>query len=108
MKMTGAESGNSAYQIGGVCLTYEIGPYCCQCLFELRAPPANFIFQRLAHMVAKLPKGGDSGSWIETDSDSPDWCGLLVGGDHLLGYACEAQDIIDAAQINNGLQLVLA
>ncbi len=104
----GAMSGRTNYEVGGVAVVYSIGGVCFGNLFEVRPPaPRGMISGKLQSAFARVPQRGDSGAWIERTS-APDWCGILVAADHLMGYATESDSVIVEANKTFGMALKLA
>jgi hypothetical protein len=91
VETTGRTSGHRLLEIGGMAVTYQFqaspaGPkYCFKNLFEVRWPYSN----------RKPPvQPGDSGSWVcMPDSTGLAWCGMIIGGDRMIGYAAFTEKI---------------
>ena len=87
VEIAGKSSGIRRLVIGGLAVTYRFRSYngeyyCFKNLFELRWPS----YWRL--MGGSPVESGDSGAWVcNANSSSFGWCGMVVGGDRLLGYA---------------------
>lgn len=107
--LRGGKSGVHAYETGGLVITYSPGAsnVCFENMFEVRPlSPGGILNQRVRNIWASVPTQGDSGSWIETGS-TPEWCGVLVAADGLMGYALEASDVLNEANTAFGMQLQL-
>jgi hypothetical protein len=108
INVAGAVTGAAAYEVGGACVIYQIGGICFGNLFEVRPPlPCGILSPRVSALVATVPHPGDSGAWVKR-AGAPDWCGVVVASDHLMGYALEADKIIDEANTAFGMNLRLA
>jgi hypothetical protein len=91
VETTGRTSGHRLLEIGGMAVTYQFegspgGPkYCFKNLFEVRWPYSS----------KKPPvQAGDSGSWVcMPDSSGLVWCGMVIGGDRMIGYAAFTEKI---------------
>jgi hypothetical protein len=89
VETTGRTSGHRLLEIGGMAVTYQFeastgGPkYCFKNLFEIRWP----------RLKRKPPvQSGDSGSWVCLPSSNGfAWCGMVIGGDRVNGYAAFAE-----------------
>lgn len=104
-----AQTGVAAFEVGGAVLTYCPGnsQVCFENLFEVRPPaPSGLLNPRLKTAFATVPIQGDSGGWIETQSK--EWCGMLVATDHLMGYALEAEDVVKEVNQAWGMNLAVA
>ena len=82
MELTGSQSGNKVLEVGGlvqVCqFSLDGNTYCYKNLFELR--------ETYSHNKPVQP--GDSGAWVcQGEGSNIGWCGIVVGGDSLIGYA---------------------
>jgi hypothetical protein len=95
VEIAGKSSGNRKLAIGGLAVTYRFrshnGDYFCfKNLFELRWPS-------YWHLLSGSPvQSGDSGAWVCNPSASGfAWCGMVVGGDRVLGYAQFSESIQD-------------
>lgn len=89
-----APGGLQRYEVGGTSLIQEVGGCCFENLFEVRPPaPTGIVSARVKGLFASVPSGGDSGSWVHRVA-AAEWCGMLVGADHLMGYAFEAEDVL--------------
>jgi hypothetical protein len=107
--LRGGMSGVQNYEVGGTVITYCPGNsnVCFENMFEVRPPSSSGIVSpRLRSFLANVPTQGDSGGWLETVSPT-EWCGVLVAADSLMGYALEADDILDEANATFGVQLQL-
>jgi hypothetical protein len=81
--------------------------FCFENLFEVRTATTRLpIDPRLAQLFQMPPQPGDSGSWIEVNGpQGSQWCGMLVGVDGEMGYAIEAEAVINWARDEHGLDL---
>jgi hypothetical protein len=91
VETTGRTSGHRLLEIGGMAVTYQFqsspgGPkYCFKNLFELRWTYSN---------TNPPVQPGDSGSWVcMPDSTGLAWCGMVIGGDRMIGYAVFSEKI---------------
>ncbi|SRR6266550_4486112 len=108
ISIAGGESGRHPYEVGGVGMVYPVGGVCFGNLFEVRPPaPRGIVSAKLKAALATIPKQGDSGAWVERSS-VPDWCGVVVAADHLMGYAMESDSVISEANRQFGMDLGLA
>lgn len=108
--LRGGMSGIQNYEVGGMVITYCPGNsnVCFENMFEVRPPSqGGIVSPRVRNFLATVPTQGDSGGWLETVSPV-EWCGVLVAADSLMGYALEADDILNEANATFGLQLRLA
>jgi hypothetical protein len=106
--VAGAETGAASYEVGGACSIYQIGGICFDNLFEVRPPsPRGILSPRVGAFIAKVPQPGDSGAWVRR-AGAPDWCGIVVASDHLMGYALEADTVISQANNVFDMNLCLA
>jgi hypothetical protein len=114
--MTGAMAGTRRYitgMVGGLAPFYRmIGglkqEFCFEDIFEVRIQTGNLIHPQIGALFATPPQQGDSGSWIELQgAQGSEWCGMLVGVDGQMGYAIEAQTVVDWAKTSHGLDLVV-
>lgn len=98
-----------AYEVGGLVLTYCTGnsKICFENMFEVRPVLSSQLNPKLAIALATVPTQGDSGAWVETAAGS-EWCGVLVAADGLVGYALEADVVLEKANSKFGLTLQLA
>jgi hypothetical protein len=94
VETTGRTSGHRLLEVGGMAVTYQFeafpgGPkYCFKNLFEIRWP----YFSSLKKRPPVQP--GDSGSWVcMPNSTGCVWCGMVVGGDRVNGYATFAENV---------------
>ncbi len=102
----GKQSGARILEVGGLALTYKLHDaitsdvYCFTELFEVRWP-------RLGQTMLHRPvQRGDSGAWVLASGPSGlEWAGMVIAGDRLIGYAVFAENIIDWAAAQHGLQL---
>jgi hypothetical protein len=102
--------GVHSYEVGGVVITYCPGNsnICFENMFEVRPlSSGGIVSPRVRNFLATVPTQGDSGGWVETVSPV-EWCGVLVAADSLMGYALEADDILNEANTTFGMQLQLA
>ena len=105
--LRGGMSGIQKYEVGGTVLTYSPGNsnVCFENLFEVRPPSTGGVISpRVRNFYSTVPTQGDSGGWIETVSPA-EWCGVLVAADSLMGYALEADDVLNEANVVFGMQL---
>ena len=93
--LIGRTSGHRTLSVGALAVTYRFmnesgGYHCMHDLFEVRWP-------QFARTVLSRPiSGGDSGSWVVAQgSKGPEWCGMVVGGDRVRGYATFAEHILN-------------
>jgi len=93
VEIAGKSSGIRRLVIGGLAVTYRFRSYtgeyyCFKNLFELRWP--NYW-----RVIGGSPvESGDSGSWVcNPNSSGFGWCGMVVGGDRLLGYAQFSENV---------------
>jgi hypothetical protein len=105
LEMAGKQSGSRALEIGGLAVTYRLRDsggslYCFKELFELRWP-------RLWRAIGGRPvQRGDSGAWLlSLQATGTEWVGMALAGDRLIGYAMFAENIVDWAKTNHGLNL---
>lgn len=106
----GGMSGVQNYEVGGTVITYCPGNsnVCFENMFEVRPQSSGgMVSPRVRNFLATVPTQGDSGGWIETVSPVQ-WCGVLVAADSLMGYALEADDILNEANATFGMMLQLA
>ncbi len=87
VEMAGKSSGIRRLVVGGLAATYRFRSYsgeyyCFKNLFELRWPS-------YWRVIGGSPvESGDSGAWVcNPNSSGFGWCGMVLGGDRLLGYA---------------------
>jgi hypothetical protein len=105
VEFTGRTAGNRTVKVGGLGVIYELPyggtKYCFKNVFELRWP-------RFYQLIARRPIArGDSGAWVcIPDPNGYGWCGMIIGGDRLQGYAVYSQTIEDWWQ-NQGLSLAV-
>jgi hypothetical protein len=80
--------------------------FCFENLFEVRTSSRLPIPSFLAQLFYAPPQQGDSGSWIEIyGPQGNEWCGMLVATDGYMGFAIEAETILDWARNDHGLSL---
>jgi hypothetical protein len=98
----------SAYEVGGLALTYSVGNsnVCFENIFEVRPVLNRNLNPKVAFAAVSVPVPGDSGAWVETASGS-DWCGVLVAADGIMGYALCADSMLAEAQKRFGIDLQL-
>jgi hypothetical protein len=104
IEFTGRSSGYSKRLVGGLAVIYEFShfneKFCYKNLFEIRFPIHNPI--RLNPPV----KPGDSGAWVCNYSKSgKSWCGVVIGGDTVQGYATFSETMKDWWEMEEGLNL---
>lgn len=91
----GRTSGHRICEVGGAVQYYKLElngqSYCFRDLFEIRW----ISFTR--SLFGPLVKGGDSGSWVCSETDQgPGWCGQVIGDDRHIGYVAYAESTIEA------------
>ena len=92
VEMTGRTSSHQQLKIGGLAVVYRFRhngqDYCFKDLFEVRWP-------RFLKLCGRRPiQGGDSGAWVcNPDANGFGWCGMIIGGDRLQGYAVYSETI---------------
>jgi hypothetical protein len=92
VEFTGRTSGHKTVKVGGLAVVFRLYGngqfYCFRNLFEVRA---RSIWQ-LARSRPVRP--GDSGAWVcNATSGGFGWCGMVIGGDRISGYAVFSQNI---------------
>jgi hypothetical protein len=94
VEFTGRSSGHKAVKIGGLAVAFRLYGngqfYCFRNLFELRAK------SRWSLLRGRPVRPGDSGAWVcNANSTGFGWCGMVIGGDRVSGYAVFSQNIED-------------
>lgn len=108
VRATGSVTGTASYQVGGAGMIYQIGGICFGNIFEVRPPyPSSVVSPRFRALTATVPKGGDSGTWVER-TGTPDWCGIIVAADHAMGYAMDSDAVVSEANTAFKMDLILA
>jgi hypothetical protein len=83
--MTGTTTGKTKHWLGSLCLSYIIGTgthtFCFRDTIEMVPQPRGLF------CGAAAPVGGDSGAWLLTDNQPPDWAGVCIGSDGKRGFA---------------------
>ena len=98
--MDGSTSGMQTYEVGGLVVEHEIGGSCWERLIQLHAPTGGLLPVSVHVAVAKVPRDGDSGSWVLNGTE---WAGMVVASDmSLFGFAVASDSIIDSAQTHFG------
>jgi hypothetical protein len=111
VQMVGAASGHhhlSAMKFG-FWQEFKLHDGSCACfgnLFDLQAPGRQYYDPKLAVLVSRPVRGGDSGAWICSATMGGDFglCGHMVGGDGIDGYATFAQTTMDWISEQNGFR----
>jgi hypothetical protein len=93
---TGAATGTTRHWLGSLCLSYGFSSggqnFCFRDTVELVPQPSGLF----GH--AAVPTQGDSGGWVLTNSQPPDWAGLFFGEDGRRGFLIRAKWVHDWAQ----------
>jgi hypothetical protein len=105
VRVTGAVSRTSMYEVGGAGLSYLVGGACFTGLVELKPPTSVGAAAWLRQIAAPVLQQGDSGAWVER-TISQEWCGVLIGIESGRGYALEASDVVAAANRQFDMNLV--
>jgi hypothetical protein len=89
-------SGHRRLYTGGILAVGSIfhgsDRYCFRDLFELKRSSPGF--WSLTGFIAPPVRPGDSGAWvIQSGSDGPDWCGVVIGGQRPIGLASFAENM---------------
>jgi hypothetical protein len=103
--IAGKESGSRTLEIGGLAVTYRLrdstgNMFCFNELFELRWP-------RWWRVIGGRPvQRGDSGGWILTaQASGTQWMGMALASDRLVGYGMFAENVVNWAKANHGLDI---
>jgi hypothetical protein len=95
---TGAATGTTRHWLGSLCLSYGFSSggqdFCFRDAVELLPQPSGLF----GHTV--VPTQGDSGGWVLTDDQPPDWAGLFFGEDGRRGFLIRAKWVHEWAQQN--------
>jgi hypothetical protein len=101
--LTGAVTGTTKHWLGSLCLSYAFHDggrvLCFRDAIEL-IPQPRWIFGR-----GRVPTQGDSGGWVLTADQPPDWAGLFFGEDGKRGFAIRAKWVHDWAETNTSVSL---
>jgi hypothetical protein len=93
---TGAVTGTTRHWLGSLCLSYGFSSsgqdFCFRDAVELVPQPSGLF----GHTV--VPTQGDSGGWVFTDDQPPDWAGLFFGEDGRRGFLIRAKWVHEWAQ----------
>lgn len=94
--VTGAKTGTTRNWLGSLCLSYAFlgggQKFCFLDVIELTPQPTGLLGRTL------VPTLGDSGAWVLTDDQPPDWAGLFFGQDGKRGFAIRAKWVHEWAQ----------
>jgi hypothetical protein len=87
----GASTGKSHHKLGSLCISYLFAQggrsYCFRDAIEILPQPWGPFGGPIGQMMTKVPTQGDSGAWILTDDQLPDWAGVFFGEDGQRGFA---------------------
>jgi hypothetical protein len=93
--VTGAVTGTTRHWLGSLCLSYGFASggqtFCFRDSIELVPQPSGVLGRTI------VPTQGDSGSWVLTDDQPPEWAGLFFGEDGKRGFAVRAKWVHDWA-----------
>lgn len=87
--LQGAKTGKSQHKLGSLCLSYcfKSGQdYCFRDSIELLPQPWGPFGGPIGQMMSTLPTQGDSGAWVLTSDQPPDWAGVFFGEDGQRGF----------------------
>jgi len=94
--VTGAVTGKTRSWLGSLCLSYAFlgggQSFCFRDVIELVPQPSGILGS------TTVPTLGDSGAWVLTDDQPPDWAGLFFGQDGKRGFAIRAKWVHEWAQ----------
>lgn len=98
--LTGAVTRTTRHWLGSLCLSYSFSSggqnFCFRDSIELIPQPSGLLGR------ATVPTQGDSGSWVLTDDQPPEWAGLFFGEDGKRGFAIRAKWVHEWAQQTTG------
>lgn len=90
----GAVTGRTRHKLGSLCMSYGFTAgghsFCFRDAIELLPQPWGPFGGILGQMMTTLPTQGDSGSWLLTDDQPPDWAGVFFGEDGQRGFCIRA------------------
>lgn len=93
---TGASTGTTKHWLGSLCLSYGFSSggqdFCFRDAVELVPQPSGLLGRTI------VPTQGDSGGWVLTDDQPPDWAGLFFGEDGRRGFLIRAKWVHEWAQ----------
>lgn len=90
----GAVTHATKHKLGSLCLSYQFNfggqDFCFRYAIELVPQPRGPLGGAVGHLLTVVPQQGDSGGWVLTDTQPPDWAGLFFGEDGTRGFAIRA------------------
>lgn len=90
----GAVTGVTKHKLGSLCMSYQFNhggqDFCFRDAIELIPQPWGPFGGAVGHLMTTVPQQGDSGGWVLTDNQPPDWAGLFFGEDGTRGFAIRA------------------
>lgn len=101
--MTGASTGTNKHWLGSLCISYSFSSgsqnFCFRDVIEMVPQPSGLLGRAVA------PTNGDSGSWVLTDTQPPDWAAVCFGTDGKRGFAVRAKWVHEWAEKSTGVSL---
>ena len=103
VELHGGSTGVTPHSLGSLCLSYQfsdgVGSYCFRDVIELRPRPRGPLGGPIARLMATVPRPGDSGGWVLTNSQSRDWAGMCFATDGTRGFAIRASWVHQWAEL---------
>jgi hypothetical protein len=94
--LTGAVTRATRHWLGSLCLSYGFSSggqnFCFRDSIELVPQPSGILGR------TTVPTQGDSGGWVLTNDQPPEWAGLFFGEDGKRGFAVRAKWVHEWAQ----------
>jgi hypothetical protein len=105
----GAETGTTRHVLGPLCMSYSFRDggqhFCFRDSIELIPQPWGPFGGTLGKWMTKMPTQGDSGGWILTEDNPPQWAGLFFGENGRSAFAIRASWVHQLAERAIGCNL---
>lgn len=109
--LRGAVTGTTHHKLGSLCLSYSFNQggndFCFRDAIEILPQSWGPFGGTLGQIMSTVPTQGDSGAWVLTDDQPPNWAGVFFGEDGHRGFLIRASWVHDWANKTIGYNLTL-